>query len=148
MLFRPVGSSRLQRVQGAYVSENEILAITNHWRAQGKPQMRAELMERRPELARDEPDPEADEMLTRAIEMVVAQGTASVSLLQRRLGVGYARAGRLVDQMERLGVVSGHEGSKPRTVLIGEADLPRVLGRPAATDAETDDAESQMVFEH
>jgi S-DNA-T family DNA segregation ATPase FtsK/SpoIIIE len=148
MLFRPVGTSRLQRLQGAYVSENEILAITNHWRAQGKPQMRAELMERPPELPRDEPDPGTDEMLTRAIEMVVQQGTASVSLLQRRLGVGYARAGRLVDQMERLGVVSGHEGSKPRTVLIGEADLSRILTRSPATGAEPDDVESQMVFEH
>ena len=63
------------------------------------------------------------------------QGTASVSLLQRRLGVGYARAGRLVDSLERLGVISGHEGSKPRTVLIGEADIPRVLGI-AAVDSD------------
>ena len=62
MLFRPVGTSRLQRVQGAYVSEDEILAITNHWRAQGKPQLRTELMERPPEVARNEPDP-GDEML-------------------------------------------------------------------------------------
>ena len=144
MLFRPAGTSRLQRVQGAYVSEDEILAITNHWRTQGKPQLRTELMERPPELARNVPDPETDEMLTRAIEMVVQQGTASVSLLQRRLGVGYARAGRLVDQMESLGVVSGHEGSKPRTVLIGEADLVRVLSRPSAPGA---DAETQMVLD-
>ena len=154
MLFRPAGTSRLQRVQGAYVSEDEILAITNHWRAQGKPQLRTELMERPPEVAQKEPDPEGDEMLTRAIEMVVQQGTASVSLLQRRLGVGYARAGRLVDQMERLGVVSGHEGSKPRTVLIGAADLPRILtrsGAAAATSAETDDAgdhEGQLILDN
>lgn len=147
MLFRPVGTSRLQRVQGAYVSEDEILAITNHWRAQGKPQLRTELMERPPEVARDEPDPEGDEMLTRAIELVVQQGTASVSLLQRRLGVGYARAGRLVDQMERLGVVSGHEGSKPRSVLIGEADLPRILSRPAAGDPDDGEPAEQMVLD-
>jgi DNA segregation ATPase FtsK/SpoIIIE, S-DNA-T family len=151
MLFRPVGTSRLQRVQGAYVSEDEILAITNHWRAQGKPQLRTELMERPPDPTQSEPDPEGDEMLTRAIEMVVQQGTASVSLLQRRLGVGYARAGRLVDQMERLGVVSGHEGSKPRTVLIGEADLPRVLTRHGAAgtdpDLEADVADAQLVLD-
>jgi S-DNA-T family DNA segregation ATPase FtsK/SpoIIIE len=152
MLFRPVGTSRLQRVQGAYVSEEEILAITNHWRAQGKPQLRTELMERPPEVAQNEPDPEGDEMLTRAIEMVVQQGTASVSLLQRRLGVGYARAGRLVDQMERLGVVSGHEGSKPRSVLIGEADLPRILTRSGAVDTEAaandaDDHEEQLLLD-
>src|SRR5690349_19759217 len=84
MLFRPVGTSRLQRLQGAYISEEETLAITDHWRAQGKPQMREELMER-PEPTEDPLDQDADDMLERAIEMVVQQGTASVSLLQRRL---------------------------------------------------------------
>ena len=149
MLYRPVGTSRLQRVQGAYVSEEEILAITNHWRGQGRPQLRTELMERPPEVARDEPDPEGDEMLARAIEMVVQQGTASVSLLQRRLGVGYARAGRLVDQMERLGVVSGHEGSKPRSVLIGEADLGRLFHRTdTPDDVEIDELDAELVIEH
>jgi S-DNA-T family DNA segregation ATPase FtsK/SpoIIIE len=130
MLFRPVGSSRLQRLQGAYVGEEEIRAITDHWRAQGRPELREELMER-PEPVDDPLDADVDEMVERAVELVVQQGTASVSLLQRRLGVGYARAGRLVDAMERMGVVSGHEGSKPRSVLIGEADLDRVLRRPA-----------------
>ncbi len=134
MLFRPVGSSRLQRLQGAYVSEEEILAITDHWRAQGAPEIREDLIER-PEAAEPEVDAGGDEMLRTAVETVVAQGTASVSLLQRRLGVGYARAGRLVDSLERLGVISGHEGSKPRTVLIGEGDIPRVLGM-AAVDAD------------
>ena len=139
MLFRPVGTSRLQRLQGAYVSEEEIKEITDHWRAQGRPELRKELLER----AEPEDDPlevDADDMLERAIEMVVQQGTASVSLLQRRLGVGYARAGRLVDSMERLGVVSGHEGSKPRTVLVGEGDLDRILRR--APVAEDDDGEA------
>jgi DNA segregation ATPase FtsK/SpoIIIE, S-DNA-T family len=127
MLFRPVGTSRLQRLQGAYVSEEEILAITDHWRRQGRPEIREDLMER-PEAEEREVDTGGDEMIRRAVETVVQQGTASVSLLQRRLGVGYARAGRLVDSLERLGVISGHEGSKPRTVLIGEGDIPRVLG--------------------
>jgi len=129
MLFRPIGTSRLQRLQGAYVSEEEILAITDHWRRQGKPELRDDLLER-PELPEDDPlDRDADDLIVRAIEMVVSQGTASVSLLQRRLGVGYARAGRLVDMMERMGVISGHEGSKPRTVLVGEGDLDRILRR-------------------
>jgi len=134
MLFRPVGSSRLQRLQGAYVSEEEILAITDHWRRQGRPEIREDLMER-PEVEEPEVDAGGDEMIRKAVETVVQQGTASVSLLQRRLGVGYARAGRLVDSLERLGVISGHEGSKPRTVLIGEADIPRVLGI-AAVDSD------------
>lgn len=127
MLFRPVGTSKLQRLQGAYVSESETQQVTEYWRRQGKPEMRKELLER-PEPAETGPDKESDEMLSKAIELVVQQGTASVSLIQRRLGVGYARAGRLVDAMEDAGVVSGHEGSKPRRVLIGEVDLPRFTG--------------------
>jgi DNA segregation ATPase FtsK/SpoIIIE, S-DNA-T family len=140
MLFRPVGSSRLQRLQGAYVSEEEILRITDDWRRQGRPQLRTELLER-PEPVEEAVAEEADEMVERAIETVVQHGTASVSLLQRRLGVGYARAGRIVDSLEHLGVVSGHEGSKPRSVLIGEADLPRFLRRapqPDEDDPEVD----------
>jgi S-DNA-T family DNA segregation ATPase FtsK/SpoIIIE len=130
MLFRPVGTSRLQRLQGAYVSEEEIKAVTDHWRAQGRPELREELLERQ-EAEEDPLDPEADDLIVKAVDLVVAQGTASVSLLQRRLGVGYARAGRLVDMMERMGVVSGHEGSKPRTVLVTEADIPRLFRRDA-----------------
>ena len=140
MLFRPIGTSRLQRLQGAYVSEEEILAITDHWRRQGKPEMRDDLLER-PEVPEEDPlDADADDLIAKAIEMVVAQGTASVSLLQRRLGVGYARAGRLVDVMERMGVISGHEGSKPRTVLVGEGDLDRILRRTTPDDAVDEDA--------
>ena len=129
MLFRPVGSSRLQRLQGAYVSEEEIRQLTDAWREQRRPELRQELLER-PEAAEDAADrDDADLLLGDAIEMVVRQGTASVSLLQRRLGVGYARAGRLVDAMERLGAISGYEGSRLRRVLVGEADLPRLIGR-------------------
>ncbi|MDX6646064.1 MAG: segregation ATPase FtsK/SpoIIIE, family [Miltoncostaeaceae bacterium] len=128
MLFRPVGTSKLQRLQGAYVSEEEVRAITDAWRRQGRPQLREELLER-PEPADDPVDQDSDDLLDRAIQLVVSQKTASVSLLQRRLGVGYARAGRLVDLMERMGLISGHEGSKPRTVLVGEGDLPRILRR-------------------
>ncbi len=139
MLFRPIGTSRLQRLQGAYVTEEEILAVTDHWRRQGRPELREDLLER-PEVPEEDPlDPDADDLIVKAVETVVSQGTASVSLLQRRLGVGYARAGRLVDMMERMGVISGHEGSKPRNVLIGEADLDRVLRRTSPDDDEPDD---------
>ncbi len=139
MLFRPVGTSRLQRLQGAYVSEEEILAITDHWRRQGTPELRDDLLER-PEVPEEDPlDPDADDLIGKAVELVVTQGTASVSLLQRRLGVGYARAGRLVDMMERMGVISGHEGSKPRTVLIGEAEVDRVLRRTRPEDEVDED---------
>ena len=79
-------------------------------------------------------DPDEDPLLDRAIEVVVAAQTASVSLLQRRLRVGYTRAGRLIDMLERRGIISPYEGSKPRTVLIAEADLERLaLGRSASS---------------
>ena len=72
-------------------------------------------------------DPDQDDMLADAISTVVQMGTASTSMLQRRLRVGYTRAGRLIDMLERRGVISGYEGSKPRQVLITEGDVPRVL---------------------
>ena len=66
-------------------------------------------------------DPDEDPLLDRAIEVVVTAQTASVSLLQRRLRVGYTRAGRLIDMLERRGIISGYEGSKPRRVLVDES---------------------------
>ena len=71
-------------------------------------------------------DPDEDPLLDRAIEIVVQTQTASVSLLQRRLRVGYTRAGRLIDMLERRGIISGYEGSKPRRVLVSEAELQRL----------------------
>ena len=146
MLFRPVGTAKLQRLQGAYVSEAETQHVTEYWRRQGRPDLREELL-RRPEPADAGPDREADEMLAQAIELVVQQGTASVSLIQRRLGVGYARAGRLVDAMEDAGVVSGHEGSKPRRVLIGEADLPRFAGAGTSEEDSPEGAAAQEALD-
>ncbi|HJR93852.1 MAG TPA: DNA translocase FtsK, partial [Gaiellaceae bacterium] len=72
-------------------------------------------------------DPDEDPLLDKAIEIVVQTQTASVSLLQRRLRVGYTRAGRLVDMLERRGIISGYEGSKPRRVLVSDSELERVL---------------------
>jgi S-DNA-T family DNA segregation ATPase FtsK/SpoIIIE len=69
-------------------------------------------------------------VLNDAIRLVAQHQTASVSLLQRRLRVGYTRAGRLIDMLERRGIVSGYEGSKARNVLISESDLVRILGEP------------------
>jgi DNA segregation ATPase FtsK/SpoIIIE, S-DNA-T family len=79
----------------------------------------------------DEFDPDEDPLLDRAIEIAVQTQTASVSLIQRRLRVGYTRAGRLIDMLERRGIISGYEGSKPRRVLVNEADLERVLSASA-----------------
>ncbi|HEX3873133.1 MAG TPA: DNA translocase FtsK [Solirubrobacteraceae bacterium] len=132
MLFSPVGTSRLQRIQGAYIDEPQILALTDFWRAQGEPEMREEMLEEvesdsSDEKAPDEFDPDEDPLLADAIMMVAEMGTASTSMLQRRLRLGYTRAGRLIDMLERRGIISGYEGSKPRQVLVAEADVPRVL---------------------
>jgi S-DNA-T family DNA segregation ATPase FtsK/SpoIIIE len=137
MLFKPLGTSRLQRVQGAYVSEEEIALVVEQTR-----QREQELDEGYLELpevfasesedggAHGEFDPDDDPLLDKAIEIVVQTQTASVSLIQRRLRVGYTRAGRLVDMLERRGIISGYEGSKPRRVLIDESQLHQY----AATD--------------
>jgi S-DNA-T family DNA segregation ATPase FtsK/SpoIIIE len=132
MLFKPLGTSRLQRLQGAYVSEEEIALIVEQCRSQREQELDESLLEAPeppPEDHEDdgEFDPDEDPLLDRAIEIVVTAQTASTSLLQRRLRVGYTRAGRLIDMLERRGIISGYEGSKPRRVLIAEAELSRVI---------------------
>ena len=131
MLFRGPGTSKLARIQGAFVSEEEIARITGHWSAQGEPEFHQELLsESQVSLESDSDDdfdPDSDELLDDAIRLVVETGTASVSMVQRRLRVGYTRAGRLIDMLERRGVISGYEGSKPRQVLIDEAQLDDFL---------------------
>jgi S-DNA-T family DNA segregation ATPase FtsK/SpoIIIE len=131
MLFRGAGTSKLQRVQGAFITEDEIARITEHWAKQGEPEFEAELLESPEEVVEEggegDFDPDSDDLLDEAIRLVVQTETASVSMIQRRLRVGYTRAGRLIDMLERRGVISGYEGSKPRQVLITQADLSRVL---------------------
>jgi S-DNA-T family DNA segregation ATPase FtsK/SpoIIIE len=131
MLFKPLGTSRLQRVQGAYVSEEEIALIVEQCRAQRGQDLDESLLEapsaREMGEGDEDFDPDEDPLLDRAIEIVVQTQTASVSLIQRRLRVGYTRAGRLIDMLERRGIISGYEGSKPRRVLVGEGDLEHVL---------------------
>jgi S-DNA-T family DNA segregation ATPase FtsK/SpoIIIE len=129
MLFRPVGSSKLQRIQGAYITEDEISRLTDTWRSQGEPSYEQELLEGRDPTEDSDQDlsPDEDDLLEEAVHLVAQTQTASVSMIQRRLRVGYTRAGRLIDMLERRGVISGYEGSKPRQVLISEADVSRVL---------------------
>jgi len=132
MLFSPVGSSKLQRIQGAYIDEAQILELTDSWRRQGEPEFHEELLEEvaSEDAGGDEDEalhPDEDPLLEEAISLVAQMGTASTSMLQRRLRLGYTRAGRLIDMLERRGIISGYEGSKPRQVLITEADVPRIL---------------------
>ena len=136
MLFKPLGTSRMQRVQGAYVSEEEVAMIVEQCRRQRGQQLDESLLEA-PESFADEMadggdgdfDPDEDPLLDKAIEIVVQTQTASVSLIQRRLRVGYTRAGRLIDMLERRGIISGYEGSKPRRVLIEESQLATIVAR-------------------
>jgi S-DNA-T family DNA segregation ATPase FtsK/SpoIIIE len=133
MLFKPLGTSRLQRVQGAFVTEEEIAMIVEQTRVQREQDVDESFLEL-PQAFADETDsdeggefdPDEDPLLDKAIEIVVTAQTASVSLLQRRLRVGYTRAGRLIDMLERRGIISPYEGSKPRRVLLSEHDLERV----------------------
>ena len=149
MLFSPVGSSKLQRIQGAYIDEPQIAQLTEFWAAQGEPALREDLLEAvEPEGKGDgsdhgEFDPDEDPLLGDAIQLVAEMGTASTSMLQRRLRLGYTRAGRLIDMLERRGIISGYEGSKPRQVLVSEAELPRVLAalEGGAVPPENDDIE-------
>jgi len=133
MLFSPVGSSKLQRIQGAYIDEKQIAELTESWRRQGEPEFHEELLEEVVDESDagsgddDGFDPDEDPLLEEAIGLVAQMGTASTSMLQRRLRLGYTRAGRLIDMLERRGIISGYEGSKPRQVLITEADVPRIL---------------------
>jgi S-DNA-T family DNA segregation ATPase FtsK/SpoIIIE len=151
MLFSPVGSSRLQRIQGAYIDEPQIELLTDFWRKQGEPELREDLLEEveseddPSERPADEFSPDEDPLLEDAIRLVAEMQTASTSMLQRRLRLGYTRAGRLIDMLERRGVISGYEGSKPRQVLVGEADAERFLAAlrersaPSETVAVPDD---------
>jgi DNA segregation ATPase FtsK/SpoIIIE, S-DNA-T family len=133
MLYKPLGTSRLQRLQGAYVTEDEVALIVEQTRVQRDQEVDETFLQAPQVFADDgdsddgEFDPDEDPLLDRAIEVVVTAQTASVSLLQRRLRVGYTRAGRLIDMLERRGIISPYEGSKPRTVLIEAADLERLV---------------------
>ena len=132
MLFKPLGTSRLQRLQGAYVSEEEIALVVEQCKGQREQELDESLLEAPEAAAEDgdlpdgEFDPDEDPLLDKAIEIVVQTQTASVSLIQRRLRVGYTRAGRLIDMLERRGIISGYEGSKPRRVLVDEGSLARM----------------------
>jgi S-DNA-T family DNA segregation ATPase FtsK/SpoIIIE len=134
MLFKPLGDSKMQRVQGAYVGEEEIALVVESCREQREQELDETLLELPEAFAEEDADdehgefdPDEDPLLDRAIEVVVQAQSASTSLLQRRLRVGYTRAGRLIDMLERRGIISGYEGSKPRRVLVDEAELERFV---------------------
>ena len=117
MLFLPVGATKPVRIQGAFLSDQEVEAVVQFAKGQAKAEYREELV---PEVDETEEkrEEEEDELYDQAVQIVVEARQASVSLLQRRMRIGYNRAARLIDAMEANGVVGPYEGSKPREVLI------------------------------
>jgi len=115
MLFLPPGTSRLVRVHGAYVSEVEILRVVEFWKKQGRPVYDQSILEAKDEAPEAESDG-YDEMYDQAVAVVTESRQASISMLQRRLRVGYNRAARMIEKMELEGVVGPADGSKPREV--------------------------------
>jgi S-DNA-T family DNA segregation ATPase FtsK/SpoIIIE len=117
MLFLPVGATKPVRIQGAFLSDQEVEAVVQFAKGQAKAEYREELV---PEVDETEEkrEEEEDELYDQAVQIVVEARQASVSLLQRRMRIGYNRAARLIDAMEANGIVGPYEGSKPREVLI------------------------------
>ena len=125
MLFFPAGAPKPTRVQGAFVSDSEVEKIVDFVKSNGTANYSEDILESiennnktDKELAEADDD-DTDPLLMEAIDLVVESGTASTSFIQRKLKVGYARAGRIIDQMEERGIISGYQGSKPRQVLMG-----------------------------
>ncbi len=132
MLFSPIGSTKPKRLQGCFVSDEEVERVVGFVKTGSVPDYDDNIMveierqaaiEKQKKTGLQEDAPEEDPMLDEAIKVVVEQGLASTSLLQRKLKLGYARAARIVDEMEQRGVVGPYEGSKPRKVLITREQL-------------------------
>ncbi|GAB6274637.1 MAG: DNA translocase FtsK [Peptococcaceae bacterium] len=119
MLFLPIGASKPVRLQGAFLTDKDITTLTNFIKDQMSPVFNEEVTQVQPEL-KDNNEKQDDELFSQAVNVLLENGNASVSLLQRRLRIGYARAARLIDLMEDKGIVSTYEGNKPRTILVNK----------------------------
>jgi S-DNA-T family DNA segregation ATPase FtsK/SpoIIIE len=118
MLLLPPGTAKLQRIHGAYVSEIEIRRIIDFLKKQQKPVYREEILQAGLEEEQKTREEDYDEKHDEAVALVTRTRQASISMIQRRLRVGYNRAARMIEMMERDGIVSSGEGSKPRDVLV------------------------------
>jgi len=131
MLFVPPGASRPVRIHGAWVSESEIRAVTGFLREQGQAVYEEGLLQPVKDRAPGDGGHEAerDDIYWRAVELVVSQKQASISFIQRRMGLGYPKAARFIDLMEQDRIIGPGDGAKPRQILVGPEYLAR---RPAA----------------
>jgi DNA segregation ATPase FtsK/SpoIIIE, S-DNA-T family len=126
MLFLPPGSSRLMRVHGPLVTEEEVALVVEFLKRQGRPAYNQQILESPDERGNlGESDGTVDEFYDDAVKIVVDMGKASTSVLQRRLRIGYGRAASLLDAMERDGIIGPPDGTKPRAVLVDREDLNR-----------------------
>ncbi len=120
MLFLPPGSSKLQRIHGAFLSEAEIMRVVAFWKDQVAPVYDESILEPKEDVAGSSEDGDCDEKYDEAVALVADIRQASISMLQRRLRVGYNRAARMIEKMEEEGVVGPSDGVKPREVLVGK----------------------------
>ena len=128
MLYYPVGETKPLRMQGTFVSESEIESIVNEIKSNTDVKYNNDIIKKKKKAngkntkSDDDEQDDADELLDDAINLVMDMGQASASMLQRKFKIGYSRAGRIVDQMEARGLISGYDGSKPRQVLISKEE--------------------------
>lgn len=150
MLFYPSGVPKPIRLQGAFISDGEVEKIVDFLKKDGEATYNDDILEKiekanssDKELAENSDDDEVDPFLQDAIEAVIEIGSASASLIQRKFKVGYARAGRIIDQMEERGIISGYQGSKPREVLMSKERWAELKMAPANNEASAGEAESE-----
>ena len=121
MLFLPPGKANPERIHGAYLSDSEIEGLVEYLRTQPRPELN--IIMNKPEIGDISDFEYDDDLFPEAARVIVNSNLASVSMLQRHFKIGYARAGRLIDLLERAGVIGPHQGSKPREVLMSKEDL-------------------------
>jgi S-DNA-T family DNA segregation ATPase FtsK/SpoIIIE len=137
MLFQPSDLPRPIRLQGVFVSDREVRAVTAHWRAEAEPHYDLSIVEDDEESTGsvdDLADDDADRLLPDAVAVIQEYDRASASLLQRRLKIGYARAARIIDQLEARGYIGGFDGSNARQVLRRDGGAAAGRGREAGDD--------------